>query len=262
MESNFKKLIRLTARLRAPDGCPWDIEQDYSTLQSCLIEEIYELIEAINENDTHKMKEELADVLFLVIFLSRIGEEKGHFDINEVLEQGISKMVSRHPHVFGKIKVKNSEEALRQWENIKKKEKSNHKRLSALDGIPGGLPALQKAEKIQKKASKSGFDWTQSGEVIEKLEEELDELKTEIRGRKKNFERISDEMGDLIFTMVNLSRFLKVDPEYSLHKSIKKFDRRFRKMEDIIKKKGEDISKLTMKKLDSYWEKAKSQETR
>ncbi len=257
MESNFKKLIQLTARLRSPDGCPWDMEQDYSTLQSCLIEEIYELIEAINENDKHKMKEELADVLFLVIFLSRIGEEKGHFDINDVLKQGIDKMVSRHPHVFGKIKVKNSEEALRQWENIKRKEKSNHKRLSALDGIPKGLPALQKAEKIQKKASKAGFDWTQSGEVLKKLEEELDELKTEIFAGRKNFERISDELGDLIFTMVNLARFLKVDSEYSLHKSIKKFDGRFRKMEEMIKNKGKDISKLTIKELDSCWEKSK-----
>ncbi|MDD5644787.1 MAG: nucleoside triphosphate pyrophosphohydrolase [bacterium] len=261
MESNFKKLTQLMARLRAPDGCPWDIEQDYSTLQNCLIEEIYELIESINENDCRKIKEELADVLFLVIFLSRIGEEKGHFNIDDVIKQGIDKMISRHPHVFGKVRVKNSDEALRQWENIKRKEPANHKRTSALDGVPKNLPALQKAEKIQKKAAKTGFDWSKAEEVIDKLEEELDELKTEIFCRKKNFERISDELGDLIFTMVNLSRFLKVDPEYSLHKSIKKFDRRFRKMEEMIKKGGKNILKLTPKKLDLYWEKSKRQKT-
>ena len=253
MQNKFKKLVDIMSKLRSPgSGCPWDIKQTHETLQSCMVEETYELLDAINDNNIPRIKEELADILFLVIFHSRIAEESGHFDIEDIVTEGIEKMISRHPHVFGDKNIKTSEEALHQWENIKSEESKHQDRKSAVDGIPRKLPALQKAVKIQKKAAKAGFDWENIDGVVEKIEEELRELKIEIKADNKN--NITEELGDFLFSVVNLSRFIDTEPEYALHKTIKKFENRFRKMEKIIKESGKKMQDMPLKELDNYWE--------
>ena len=258
MQNKFNKLVDIMSKLRSPGGCPWDIKQTHETLQNCMVEETYELLDAINHNDIPRIKEELADILFLVIFHSRIAEESGHFDIEDIVIEGIEKMISRHPHVFGDKKIKTSEEALHQWENSKCEVSKNQNRKSAVDGIPCKLTALQKAVKIQKKAAKVGFDWKNINGVVEKIEEELHELKTEIKSDNKD--KITEELGDFLFSVVNLSRFIDTEPEYALHKTIKKFVNRFRKMEKTIKKSGKKMQDMTLKELDNYWETAKKKE--
>jgi tetrapyrrole methylase family protein / MazG family protein len=253
--SLLQDLIELMQKLRGKDGCPWDKEQSHISLKPHLIEEAYEVIDAIDSGDPSKLKEELADLFFHIIFHCQIAKEKGGFDIGDVMALCLDKMTRRHPHVFGEATASTPEEVLLQWEEIKKKEKGYEERKSIVDGLPKYLPALQKAQKVQKKVAKIGFDWTTIIDVIAKVDEELAEVKEAIRENKP--ENIEEEVGDLLFSIVNLSRFLKLDTENVLHKTIYKFVERFKKVEIELTSMGKDIEKCTLEEMDAAWNKVK-----
>ena len=246
----FDRLVEIIKRLRGENGCPWDREQTLESLKPCLREEVAELLEAM-EGDVEEHKSELGDVLMNLVFQADICEEQGKFNIEDVAYEINEKLIRRHPHVFKeRAEGITTEEVLVNWDEIKKSEKLHEDRKSALDGIPKYLPALSKAQKIQKKASKVGFDWDNIEQVIEKFYEEVDELKVEIeRGDKK---KISDELGDVLFSIVNIARFLEVDATEALEESIKKFDRRFRYVENNC-----EIEKTSLENLEKIWKDAK-----
>jgi len=221
--SNFKNLVEIMETLRSKGGCPWDKEQTHESLKSCLIEEVYEIVDAVDSKDSEQLKEELADLFFLIIFYCKIADDSNNFDINNVLEACLEKMTRRHPHVFGDKTAGDAREALDRWNEIKKKEveaKQNGKNnnTSIVDNVPNHMPALQKAQKVQKKVARVGFDWEVIEDVIAKVHEELEEVKEAINNKEK--EQIAEEIGDLLFAVVNLSRFLKLDSEDLLRKSI------------------------------------------
>lgn len=251
----FQDLIELMRKLRSEEGCPWDKEQNHESLKPHLVEETYELIDAIDSGMPEKLKEELADLFFHIIFHCQIAKEKGVFDISDIMALCLDKMTRRHPHVFGDTTTKTPEEVIDQWEKIKKQEKGNEERKFIVDGLPKHLPALQKAQKLQKKVARVGFDWTNIEGVIAKIDEELAETKEAIKGNNK--EDIEEEIGDLLFSVVNLSRFLKFDTENVLHKTIYKFVDRFRKIETELASRGKDIEKCTLEELDSIWNEIK-----
>ena len=253
--SSFQDLIELMQKLRSKDGCPWDKEQSHASLKPHLVEEAYEVIDAIDSGDPDKLKEELADLFFHIIFHCQIAKEKGEFDIGSVMALCLDKMTRRHPHVFGDATAATPEEVLHQWEQIKKQEKGNEERKFIVDGLPKHLPALQKAQKLQKKVAKVGFDWPDINGVIAKVDEELAEVKEAIREDKP--ENIEEEVGDLLFSIVNLSRFLKLDTENVLHKTIYKFADRFKKVEMELAAMGKDIEKCTLEEMDAVWNKVK-----
>lgn len=246
----FDRLVEIIKRLRGENGCPWDREQTLESLKPCLREEVAELLEAM-EGDIEEHKSELGDVLMNLVFQADICEEQGKFNIEDVAYGINEKLIRRHPHVFKeKAEGITTEEVLVNWDEIKKSEKLHEDRKSALDGVPKYLPALSKAQKIQKKASKVGFDWDNIEQVIEKFYEEIDELKVEIeRGDKK---KISDELGDVLFSIVNIARFLDIDATEALEESIKKFDKRFRYVENNC-----DIEKTSLENLEKIWKEAK-----
>lgn len=246
----FDRLVEIIKRLRGENGCPWDREQTLESLKPCLREEVAELLEAM-EGDVEEHKSELGDVLMNLVFQADICEEQGKFNIEDVAYEINEKLIRRHPHVFKeRAEGITTEEVLVNWDEIKKSEKLHEDRKSALDGIPKYLPALSKAQKIQKKASKVGFDWDNIEQVIEKFYEEVDELKVEIeRGDKK---KISDELGDVLFSIVNIARFLEVDATEALEESIKKFDRRFRYVENNC-----EIETTSLENLEKIWQDAK-----
>lgn len=250
----FNDLVSLFARLRAPGGCPWDRAQDHRSLKPYIIEEAYEVVEAIEERDPKKLKEELGDLLGQVIFNAQIAKEDGLFGIEEVIAGQMEKMTRRHPHIFGRTKVKDAADVLLNWEEIKYKEKKNE-RPSALDGVPKHLPALLKAHRIQDKAARLGFDWEHIDGAFAKLEEELNEFsKAYARGRKKE---ITDELGDILFTLVNLSRFLNVDPEGALRGTIDKFTIRFQHIEKSLKKSKRSFKDVSLDEMELLWQQAK-----
>ena len=253
----FNELVELMRKLRSKDGCPWDKEQNHSTLKPHLVEEAYELIDAIDSGDPDKLKEELADLFFHIIFHCQIAKEKGEFNIENVMATCLDKMTRRHPHVFGDATAATPEEVIHQWEQIKKKEKGYEERRFIVDGLPKHLPALQKAQKLQKKVAKVGFDWTNINDVIAKVDEELAEVKEAISENKP--ENIEEEVGDLLFSIVNLSRFLKLDTENVLHKTIYKFVERFKKVEMELAAMGKDIEKCTLEEMDAIWNKIKNE---
>jgi len=260
---NFEELIKLMKRLRGDGGCPWDREQNHESLKKYLVEETYEVIDAIDSGDDNKLKEELGDLLYQILFHAQISEENGTFSINDVLTSGIEKMTRRHPHVFGDAKADSTEEVLKQWDEIKKGEESNKDRKYVVDGLPIHLPALQKAEKLQKKVAKVGFDWSDINDVIGKVEEEFSEFKAEIDHIKNdlpiaeqtesNRAAIEEELGDFLFSIVNLSRFLQLDTENVLHKAIYKFSNRFKLLEDELEANGKDIEDATLEEMDTTW---------
>lgn len=252
--TNLEKLIEIMEKLRAK--CPWDREQTRESIKPFLIEETYEVIEAIDEGDPQKIKEELGDLLFQIIFQCQIAKERGEFTIDDVMEQIANKMVSRHPHVFGNAEYKTAEEVLEQWEERKKEE--GKQRESILEGIPRALPALIKAQRVQSRAAKVGFDWKDINDVLEKLNEELREFREALD--KKNQEDIEDELGDIFFSLVNISRFVGVNPEDALRKTISKFISRFRYIEIKAKEMGKNLSEMTLEEMDKLWEEAKSSE--
>ncbi|RKX46388.1 MAG: nucleoside triphosphate pyrophosphohydrolase [Thermotogae bacterium] len=247
---SFEKLVNIMKRLRGPSGCDWDRAQTHESLKPYIIEEAYELLNAIESGDAEELKEELGDVLLQVVFHSQIASERGAFDISDVVETLCEKLIRRHPHVFGK----SGRYSYKQWEDIKAREKSK-KSVSRIGDLNPALPALSMARRIQENASAVGFDWENIEEVFEKVLEELEELKRSLSNGDKK--RISEELGDLLFSVVNLSRFLNVDPESALRKATERFWRRFRRMEEMIEKDGLKFEDLSIEELDRYWEKVK-----
>jgi len=251
------ELVRIMARLRAPDGCPWDREQDHQTLEKYLIEEAYELIDAIEDKDDVQMRDELGDVLLQVVFHAQIAQETGRFDLQQVAQGICEKLIRRHPHVFGTTEAADSAAVLTQWDAIKKQERAGQQRKSALDGIPRSMPALTQAEKIQKKAAKLGFDWPNVEGVIDKLEEELEELKEALR--EADDAKIHEEIGDMLFSLVNLTRYRHESAEEILRLTVKKFYRRFRYIEEAVEHSGRPFEAYTLTELDGLWDAAKAQ---
>ena len=255
MGKEIDRLIRIIEKLRGPEGCPWDKEQNHKTILSCFLDEIYEFFDAVEENDHFLMKEELGDILLQVIFHSQIAKEDKKFDIEEVVLEICEKLIRRHPHVFGTEKVNSSQEVLQNWEEIKKGEKGKEKRKYIVDDIPETLPALFRAEKIQRRVARVGFDWQEINPAIEKVEEEFKEFKDAIF--KNNFKHAFEEMGDILFALVNVARHSQICAEDALRLTIKKFEKRFRYIEDEFKKSDKSLKKASLEELDIYWEKSK-----
>ena len=255
----FTILLDIMKTLRSPDGCMWDREQDHETLKKSLIEETYETIEAIEKGDPRSIREELGDLMLQAVFHSQIADENGHFNMSDVLKGIIKKLLRRHPHVFGDSDVSCSDEILSNWEDIKKKERkdNNKDEDSIFSGIPLALPALHFAYEVQNRASRLGFDWDSSEDVYKKILEELEELKLEID--KGNSPSVQDEMGDLLFSIMNYSRHLKIDIEKSLKDTSRKFINRFKLMEEIALEKDLDFKKLSLEEKEKLWEKSKKQ---
>ncbi len=253
-----QELVRIMARLRAEDGCPWDREQTHETLKPYLIEEAYELIDAIDDNDDLHIEDELGDVLLQVVFHAQIASEEERFDLQDIARRISEKLVRRHPHVFADSQVENASGVVRQWEEIKKQEKTSSRRKSILDGVPRHLPGLSRAQKLQKKAAKYGFDWDQPKDVIAKIEEELAELKEALDTQQHG--HVKEEFGDFLFTIVNLCRFMDVDAEEALSGTSRKFCRRFKVIEREVEVSGRDFGDLTLEELDAFWDQAKAAE--
>ncbi|NJP39028.1 nucleoside triphosphate pyrophosphohydrolase [Alkalicoccus luteus] len=256
----FQTLREVIATLRGPDGCPWDRKQTHESLKRYAVEEVYELLEAIDEQDDDHIAEELGDVLLQVMLHAQIGEDNGYFDIQDVIEHVTEKMIRRHPHVFGDTAAADAEEVLANWEEIKKSEKQNGSRTSMLDGIPASLPALHYAVKLQKKAAKAGFDWTEDGPVWAKVEEELNEWKHDIQ--ENRMEAAAGELGDVLFAVVNAARHHDMDPEEALRQTNRKFSSRFRHIEMRLQEQNLNVEDQNLEQLDVYWEEAKQNERR
>ena len=253
--NQFEELVKIVSELRAPNGCPWDREQTNQSLLPYFIEEAYELIESVDEKNWKNVKEELGDLLLHVVFQGSIAEQDGKFQLVESLITVNEKLISRHPHVFGDAQADEAFHAKQNWEAAKHKEKG---RDSRLDGVPKNLPALVRAQRLQQKASYAGFDWDKVEQVWEKIHEEILELKeAQLSNNKKHIE---EEIGDVIFAVVNLARFLDISAENSLRKTNKKFINRFKKVEEGIKEKGKEIDDATLEEMDSIWNEAKRNE--
>ncbi len=252
---HFKELVRIVEKLRGPEGCPWDREQTGDSLKPFLIEELYELLEALDENDPEGIKEELGDLLFQIVLHCQLSKEQGIFDINDVIENIARKMVRRHPHVFGNNKeLKKSGDVLTWWEEHKRKE--GKKQESVIDGVPKALPALLRSHKLQIKASRVGFDWEDIEDVFKKLDEEIKEFKSALD--RKNHNEIENELGDIFFVLVRISNFVGVNPEDALRKTISKFIHRFRYMETKASEQGKRLSDMTLEEMDILWNEAKN----
>lgn len=247
-------LVRIMVLLRQPDGCPWDREQDHHSIRRNMLEEAYEAAEAIDREDTENLKEELGDVLFQVVFHARLEEEVGHFDLDDVIDGICKKLVFRHPHVFGNEDARNSSEALVTWEAQKREEKGQKTAADTLDAVARSLPSLMRAEKIQEKARKAGFDWNEIGPALDKLSEEVDELKLAVKEQSNP----DEELGDVLFAAVKVGRFLGLDSEQALHGTCEKFIRRFRVTEELTQ--GVPMEQIPLSQLEDLWEQAKKQE--
>lgn len=250
----MERLIEIMAELRSEGGCPWDREQDHLTLKKYLIEETYEVIDAIDSNNMYNFCEELGDLLLQVVFHAQIAEESREFNITDVINGISEKLIRRHPHVFGSVVAESSEEVIINWETIKGTEKTEVSKGQEYFDIPKDLPALFYAQKTQEKAAKVGFDWENYEGPLAKIYEELEELKQEI----KNGKRIKEEMGDILFSIVNLSRFLNVDAEDALRQGTKKFQKRFLEMLEIMANEEQTLSKMSLNEVDNYWQKVKN----
>lgn len=276
---HFDALVRIMERLRAEGGCPWDREQTRESLKPFLIEEAYEVVEAIDEGDPKKLMEELGDVLFQVLFHAQVAAEQGEFTIAEVLAGTADKMVRRHPHVFADGTASTAGEVLEQWEALKREERNVVAASSALDGVPKELPGLLRAQRLQDKASRAGFDWAEISGVMAKVEEELRELKAAINGAASEervtstgsvrslsgstelttgeVEETEHELGDLLFSLVNLARFLNLSAEDAIRKSIARFIRRFRHIEETVERGGRHLREASPEEMERLWEEAK-----
>src|SRR4030065_1292945 len=255
MSQNWDRLVQIMDRLRGETGCPWDKKQTRESLKPYLIEEAYEVLEAIEEKDAKKLKEELGDLLYQILFHARISKENSEFDIEDVLSASCEKMVRRHPHVFGDKKADNAEEVLKQWEEIKKGEKGNDRK-SLLEGVPAHLPALLGAHQLQARAARVGFDWEHVGQVFAKVQEEMGEFEEEFRGGER--ERMESELGDLLFALVNIGRFIEVSPEDALRKTISRFMSRFRHIEETIAQQGLDWKGVSLEAMEELWQEGKA----
>ncbi|HEV2197917.1 MAG TPA: nucleoside triphosphate pyrophosphohydrolase [Candidatus Acidoferrum sp.] len=265
----FEKLVAVQARLRAPKGCPWDREQTHQTLRTFLLEEAYEVLEALDTGNDAKFAEEMGDLLLQIVFHSQIASEEGRFTVADVIREIHDKMIRRHPHVFGETRAKDSKEVLRNWEQIKAEERRSSKAKnesgdheaespSLLDGVSRALPATLEGFQLTRKASRIGFDWDDAQGVIAKMQEETAELESALGvGNQKKRE---EEMGDLLFAAVNMARFLQVDPEIALKKANAKFSRRFRAMEARARESGREFKDLPREEMEALWEAAKGAE--
>src|SRR5438309_9361491 len=266
-----EKLVAVQARLRAANGCPWDREQTHQSLRTYLIEEAYEVLEALESGNDAKFAEEMGDLLLQIVFHSQIAREEGRFTLSEVIREIHDKMIRRHPHVFGETRAKDSAEVLRNWEQIKAEERRISggkgdsspgdglpKEASLLDGVSRALPATLEGFQLTRKASRIGFDWENTGGVFEKMGEETEELKKALK--EENHLKTEEELGDWLFAAVNLSRFLKVDPEIALKKANAKFTRRFRTMERLARESGREFKDLPREEMEELWEAAKKSE--
>jgi MazG family protein len=263
----FRDLVAIMERLRGPDGCPWDREQDYGSLRGYLVEECYEAAEAIDRADPAALCEELGDLLFQIVFLARLAAEDRHFDIGDVIDGIAAKMIRRHPHVFGDDDAATAEEVLVKWEAIKRQEKrargaaGNDDRgeaPSVLDGVPRALPALLKAQRLGTKAARVGFDWDGPAPVLGKVREELGELSAALAGGDADGSR--EELGDLLFAIAMLARHLEVDAEAALERTNAKFVRRFREVESELERRGERADQVGLEELERLWHEAKRRE--
>ena len=249
----MKDLEQIVSILRAPGGCPWDREQTHASLRRGLMEESCEVIEAINEENPAHLREELGDVLLQVVFHADIEKDAGRFDLEDVADGICKKLIFRHPHVFGDVSVSGTDEVLSNWEDLKREEKSQQTYTDTLTAVAKSLPALWRAEKVQKKAKKAGFDWPDARGAMDKLSEELSELQEAVAEGTN----VEEELGDLLFAAVNVSRFLHADPEEALNAATEKFISRFAKVEDLAKAQGQDMAQMSLSELDKLWEAAK-----
>ena len=252
---DINDLIRIVKILRAPGGCQWDGEQTHQSIRRNFLEEAYEVAEAIDQESTEHLQEELGDVLLQVVFHASIEEDAGRFDMNDVADGISKKLIYRHPHVFGSVNVSSTDEILSNWEELKKAEKGQASQADAVDAVARSLPALWRAEKVQKKAAKVGFDWDDVSGAMDKLSEEVYELKDAMEGRGAPFE----ELGDLLFAAVNVARFLHVDPEDALQAASDKFAARFRRVEETVTAQGKRMEDMTLAQLDDIWNSIKHQ---
>ena len=265
MES-IQKLIEIMSALRDPkSGCPWDLEQDFQSLIPYTLEEAYEVADAIERGDIDDIKNELGDLLFQIIFYSHLAKEKNEFDFNDVTQAISDKLTRRHPHVFADAKVKNATEQTKEWEKIKQQERDTKAencavQLSILDDVSRTLPSLMRSEKLQKRAAKDGFDWPHINDVVAKVREELNEVQHELDTEVQNKEKIEDEMGDLFFSCINLSRHAGLDAEQCVRKANLKFERRFRELEKIAINKGLQVNEINTDGLEKLWQEVKSTE--
>ena len=266
----FEKLAKVQARLRAPDGCPWDREQTHASLRTYLIEEAYEVLEAMGSGDDAKFADEMGDLLLQIVFHSQIAKEEGRFEVSDVIRAVHDKMVRRHPHVFGEKRAKDAAEVLKNWEQIKKEEratagkktegaKKESKPASMLDGVSRALPAGLEGFQLTRRAARIGFDWDNVEGVFDKMNEEAGELRQALR--TKDSGRAEEEMGDLLFAAVNLARFLHIDPEIALKRANAKFSTRFRRMEAIAAESGRALADVPREQMEEYWEAAKRAES-
>ena len=262
---HLKKLLNVMAKLRDPEtGCPWDLQQTHASIAAYTIEEAYEVADALENGDSQQIKEELGDLLFQVVFHAQISSEKNGFNFGDIADTVTKKMIERHPHVFSNNSEVANDELSVQWEEFKEKERQNSAarkgaEISALDGVALAFPSLMRAQKIQKRAAKQGCDWTHLAPVIEKVHEELQELEIEIEA-KNQITRIADELGDLLFASVNLARHLEIDAETALKRATKRFERRFRYIEDNLRVRGKNFKDVDLEEMEELWLRAKSTE--
>lgn len=264
-KQTFQDLVTMMARLRAADGCPWDREQTYATLAPMLIEEAYEVIEAAEAGDWPELRDELGDLLFQIVFYGQIAAEAGHFDVQESIARVHDKMTRRHPHVFGEQQVTGTADVLANWEAIKAAERQAAGKVEAqeqslLDGTSHRLPALMEAYQLTTKAARVGFDWQQSDDVLQKLEEEIGELRAELARAERDEAAVAGEIGDLIFVVTNIARWHNVEPELALKRTNRKFRRRFAYIERRVAATGKPWAEISLAEMDAYWDEAKQNE--
>jgi len=254
---SFDDLLKLMTRLRGPGGCPWDREQTLESLKPFIIEEAYEVIDAIDRQDRRAITEELGDFLLQAVFVAEIGREEGSFDIGDAITVLHDKLVRRHPHVFGDVEARDAEQVLVHWEKLKNEERKAENK-SVLAGVPKALPALLKASRLTEKAARVGFDWRRAEDVFEKMEEEIAELRQAVASG--NAAAIHEEIGDLLFTVANIARKLETNAEEALQSANRKFTRRFTAMENKVRESGRNLDQLTLEEMDGLWDEAKSAE--
>ncbi|MGQ9498923.1 MAG: nucleoside triphosphate pyrophosphohydrolase [Dissulfurimicrobium sp.] len=258
-KDGFSRIREIVKKLRAPDGCPWDREQTPQSVRKYILEEAYELAEAIDGDNPRNVKEELGDLFFILLFVAEMYEQAGLFDINGAMDAASIKMIRRHPHIFGDVKVSGAQDVINNWQTIKAEESREKGEVeSALGGLPKTLPALQKAFQVGERASRTGFDWKNVESVWEKMKEEEAELKAAISSGEHD--DIKNELGDLLFTISNMARLLKINPEEALNRSVERFIRRFKTMEELARVNGIKFSGLPQNEIDRLWEEAKGLE--
>jgi len=254
-EAAFKKLVAIVDTLMSENGCPWDKVQTHDTLKPYLVEEVYETLEALDDGDPQEIQGELGDLLYQILFHAKISSQNNEFDIGDVIESISAKMVRRHPHVFKDGKLDTPDQVVDQWEEIKKTEANHSRRESVLDGVPKPLPGLLRAQKLQKKAAKHGFDWDKISAVFDKLDEEIAEFKEAVLSGKND--DIAEELGDILFVLVNIARHKKIDAEEALRKTNNKFIKRFHHIERQVAQKGKTMKDTPLDEMERYWQEAK-----